>query len=788
MDLSRFSNEELDALLVQDFSKLSDSNLDYVSQNLDFFKETKQASKKIVEPEKQGIMGSFAGGIGKTLLGAGETLGIVEPETYAKYAEGFKQDEIQNPIASGLGKGVGVMVGALPAMAVANPIGAGALAIGGAAGMGGTARRAEVMHDTGGDASAANKAGLSEAFWSGAGVALPVSLAGNLLKRLVTGGAGNIAFNELDIAHQNQILEEYPTLQSPNFDLKSMTVSGVLGAVTGGVFGKRAGVAPAAKGDVDGKELPPQDLAEGEVPANRDFKTLTQDSIVNAEKTISRAEYKIGEIETDLKTKQFDSPEQAEQYRAAKLEERAQHIEEIQAMSETIKNGKAMLEGETPKAKPEGEVPSGPPPRPQDDTFVRPTEEAIPAEQATNAEMFDTAPVREEGIADATVVAPEPTTIGPTAIKEEIGTDPSISVEEAPSGAIPISENIEMKPLESMDEIEFLTREEAQARLDQVDPSAPNSITEMRALSKHIESLGEEVDAPVGVVIKGGTKAEQDAVHSVLKEVGLDKERIDIDLADPRQTELGTADAVGNTAKVSIAAKKVFDDFISSHPRFKTMVEKMGVDQVARFEKMFTAAHEIGHVMLFKLIQTDLYKGDLKNVVAEFEAWKKTNRSEVDQAAGVHRDFDQLGKDYYAQFPEFFAQRVARAILLGEKSPNSKITKYVKDMKTIWNRLRDHFGLPITLNNMVDDFIGKIISDNKAQLKKTGETIFEIQSTKMALEDAKVAHNLMFNYKGIDELGKAGAPANMKAAVRHIESAEAILEQQKAGLLIRAWI
>jgi len=64
--------------------------------------------KPIEEAEKpSGILGTFAGGVGKTLLGAGETIGVVEPETYAKYAEGFKSSEQENPIAAGLGKGVG---------------------------------------------------------------------------------------------------------------------------------------------------------------------------------------------------------------------------------------------------------------------------------------------------------------------------------------------------------------------------------------------------------------------------------------------------------------------------------------------------------------------------------------------------------------------------------------------------------------------------------------------------------------------------------------------------------
>lgn len=747
MDWDDFSDEEIINIRQEKWDNFSDEKILYLSAHRSEWDKSYQqkvvpSATTIPQPEEQGVLGSFVGGIGKTLLGAGETVGIVDPETYANYAEGFRQDEIQNPIASGLGKGVGIMAGILPSLAVANPVVAGAIGIAGAAGVGGTSRRAEVMHDTKGNEAVANKAGLSEAFWSGAGVALPVSLAGSLLKRIITGGGGNIIFNELDIAHQNQILKEYPQLQSPNFDLKSMTVSGILGAVTGGVFGKR------------GAALAKEKEPSTDIPANKDFKTIIEDSKRIIQNQIAHAEYKLKKIDEDLVDTSHASKslEELNNYTKLKQEEIKQLQNEIASLENSLVKADSLLAGRTSNETVTPGLPSSTPPRLEGDN--------VHPEQTTQAETLN--------------VEGQPTR------QVEVLQDPTIE-----------------KGLET-----GVPRKE-----DPMSP-APEETT-----STAPEETGTSADSaanipgnrPRGIIIRGGTEAVTEMVYNFALRLGLGKEDIDIDLS---YTEMGQYSAGymtvdnNNVSIIKVRALEAINRELNNK-RVRHWIKKATPEQEAQFRQLWIAGHELGHVLLTKLFQNLLFSDSLElgKLMKEFDAWKakKDGMEQIRHAGNLYARASD--PDYFTIFPEFFAQRVARELTMGSSSMKGPIGRFVKNMRAFWKKANALLGKKLKAKNpalgnpfdtnFVDRFIVGIIKQNEAILKATGETLFEMHSINGGkFNNTQVSTAYDWHYKAfkdpsyqirnaLDDIDFEGPP-KLAIALSNIEDAETVLKNQEA--------
>lgn len=310
-------------------------------------------------------------------------------------------------------------------------------------------------------------------------------------------------------------------------------------------------------------------------------------------------------------------------------------------------------------------------------------------------------------------------------------------------------------------------------------------VKERAALEDRLDTThGPKAEGPI---IKGLSKEEEDAVRGILEELGLDKERIDIDLEhvfpedEPR---FGEAYAKDDTAIVNVTTTEQFREFINSSQKAREFAATLSKDASVRFAKMFTVAHEIGHVLLDKLVQTGLYGKELDSLVSEYTKWKDSSSPELVEAyAAVHRrGFGSKERlDYYSQFPEFFAQRVAKVILMGERTP-TKLSKFVGDIKKIWNKLTEVFNIGIQSKFFFDDFILKLIDDNKKSLEETGKNLFEIQSTKMSLEDAFIEHNRIFNYKGASEFRpeRAGMLADNSFGQRRLSAIGTIEDVKEA--------
>lgn len=608
--------------------------------------------------------------------------------------------------------------------------------------------------DAGESVENAQTAALIDTTGNVVGFGLPGALGKGMVKKVASGVAINAA---QDAATRKAISSVAETEKAKELFAPTLETTALAGMVGGGVGGLHA---VGDKGTTTPK--PKAEFTDIEdTPANRGSSEQIKKYLDDNEKDILRTQYKIDQIQQDLREHQFDTPEQAKQYEDARLEEVGLHQQALNELLASRQNAEAMLRGETPQPKPvQQEQPTGQPPRPEGE-YIRPEEAPVPAEEAVNAPMFD----QEMGL--------EQPRIDSEGLSEQLGTDPSIRVSEVPSEEITIS------PLEDNRPIAELDIDTVNDRINEVqsglrDAGELDALIKRRAELENAEFMGPERQ----VIIKGGTKEERSSFKAMLDEVGLGSEKIDVDLSEGTiraRGGFGESFAEGDTGKINIAPIRSFQELIEASPKLKATLDALPENQKARFEKLITSAHEVGHMLLYKLLQTDLYKADLDATVRAYDAWVKSNPKEAAAAATLHRAAGKTDVAYYSQFPEFFAQRVSRNLLLGDKAPSGAISKFVKDFKKAFTALRNKFKVSLAANNVVDDLINRIIADNRAQLEKTGQSIFEIASVKMSLEDAQVAHNVRFDYKSYESLKGAGSP--IQTAVRHIEDADTVIKK-----------
>ena len=767
-------------------------------------------SSSIVDPfaqEDEGATKAFFRGARQMVQGVGRTAGIVSPENYAETYRKGKEAAQAHPIAAGLGQVAGVavpVIGAALTAPVSVPLAGTALAASTAGAMMGGSEYARLKEEKATPLEALQGADLASDIGT-LGVVIPGGMGTTLGSRVATGIGSNVALGagqravERDIIHKDR-----PDLQQDIFDPFAVAFD-----VAGGAVGGVATHVGAPKGV--GK-------AEADIPeptAHRGSTEQIKSYLDQNEKDIARTEYKIKQIQQDLNEHQFDSPEQAKQYQDARLEEVGQHQQTLNELYASKENAEAMLRGETPqpKVQPTQEMPTGQPPRPEGEPFVRPEEapKRVTTEHVVDTEDGGTFGVKimrhEDG--SVTIFHDEGTieynsefasgktneellgyTFEPEGYRGssespridgeqsigEIGTEPSIRVSEAPVEEITIHPIEDTRPISELD-IDTVNDRIGEVRDGVRDEGEFDALIKRRAELENAEFMGPERQ----VIIKGGTKEERSSFKAMLDEVGLGSEKIDVDLSEGTvraRGGFGEAFAEGDTGKINIAPIKSFQELIEASPKLRAILDALPENQKARFEKLITSAHEIGHMLLYKLLQTDLYKADLDATVRAYDAWVKSNPKEAAAAATLHRAAGKTDVAYYSQFPEFFAQRVSRNLLLGDKAPSGAIGKFIKDFKKVFTALRNKFKVSLAANNVVDDLINRIIADNRAQLEKTGQSIFENVSVKMSLEDAQVAHNVRFDYKSYESLKGAGSPGSpIQNAVRHIEDADTVIKK-----------
>lgn len=744
------------------------------------------------EKQDEGAVKSFFRGARQMVQGVGKTAGIVSPEDYAETYRKGKEAAQAHPIAAGLGQVAGVavpVIGAALTAPASVPMAGSSLAATAAGAMMGGSEYARLKEEKATPLEALQGADLASDIGT-LGVVIPGGMGTTLTSRVATGVGSNVALGggqraiEKDIIHKDR-----PDLWVDVFDPMAVGFD-VAGGVVGGVA-THAG-APKVKASVEA-DIP-------EPTAHRGSTEQIKAYLEQNEKDIARTEYKIQKIQQDLNEHQFDTPEQAKQYQEARLEEVGQHQKTLNELLASKENAEAMLRGETPKPKPvQQEQPTGQPPRPEGE-YVRP-EEVTDAQAQEYLDLLDERKALAPKVTDFETPSPELARLDEinTRLKqladEGVGARDGSTVDIAPftealearglpdpfDGAHPSydAEEITIPPVVDSRLISELDIDTVNDRIGEVrdelrDAGEFDALIQLRAELENAEFMGPERQ----VIIKGGTAQERSSFKAMLDEVGLGSSKIDVNLSDGTvraRGGFGEVFAEGDTGKIGIAPTKSFQELIEASPKLRAILDALPENQKARFEKLITSAHEIGHMLLYKLLQTDLYKADLDATIRVYDAWVKSNPKEAAAAATLHHTAGKTEVAYYSQFPEFFAQRVARNLLLGDKAPSGAISKFISDFKKVFTALRNKFKVSLTANNVVDDLINRIIADNRVQLEKTGQSIFENVSVKMSLEDAQVAQNVRFDYKSYGSLKGAGSP--IQTAVRHIEEADTVIKK-----------
>lgn len=143
------------------------------------------------------------------------------------------------------------------------------------------------------------------------------------------------------------------------------------------------------------------------------------------------------------------------------------------------------------------------------------------------------------------------------------------------------------------------------------------------------------------------------------------------------------------------------------------------------FGTIRVAAHEIGHVLFNKFLQSTIVHTDqLHQLDKAFNDFVKSNKIEPI----LYGDTRGLVTSQQ-KFHEFFAERTARALMynhaLGAFAAKSKYLQgFSKLINASFAMMRKH-GFSITKENFVDEIVREIIDNNQKSIAETGQTIFE---------------------------------------------------------------
>ena len=225
---------------------------------LDSPEEADALYNQLKSNQDRGVFSNIGSGMSKVYSGLGNTVGLVDDAEYKRQLEEYRSIQQESPISTGIGEALAIISGVAPAIvapiAGAGVLGAGLLGAAGVGAMSGAERKAEVLAETG-DPELAARAASERYDLDAIGAAIPISKAGSLATRVITGGAAGALTNELDVGVQNEILKEHPELQYEELDPTRMAISFGIGGGLGAIAGPRASVEnPAIKSSVDAVE------------------------------------------------------------------------------------------------------------------------------------------------------------------------------------------------------------------------------------------------------------------------------------------------------------------------------------------------------------------------------------------------------------------------------------------------------------------------------------------------------------------------------------------------------
>lgn len=716
------------------------------------------------------------GGIAKTLYGAGRTAGIVSPEDYKAVFEGTQQAEKEHPIVSGLGQMAGVVGPAIAAgiAAPAVPFGAailGSTAAGTMSGASSYARGGPTGENL--DPTARLRTMDLDTSVGSLGYAAPVASGASLLPRLATGVAANVGIGAGNRAASNEILKDYPKLQQEVFDPTSAGLDAAFGLVAGGAHHLSS---PKEVGTGDTVPNP------ADTPVNKTFKDHVEATVQQAQKDKQRAQEQIDTLEkrkTDPAYAQ-DSPERAQMMHDAINEQIKNHQNIIDNAETTIAKGQEHLDNIAGKVSTEPDTPTKSPIEESrtlienklddltalhqrlDDTIKNsqnmPTEayqkkvtwlqNSIADLSAEIDQHYQEHNALQEGLKDAQDVSKD--TIADAEFARE---QDNVKIKSySPREALNLGEMWD----KALDESRATKTHEETPTSEHIDITAP----EETGSWKDVQEATPE-PRPAGLVISGGSKFIRDTVTDWVHRLGLGKENIDFNIGTHDhlldENKSGSTEVnADNSVTINIKAKESFERALDANPKLKETVKKLSIEAAAQLKEVWVAAHELGHVLLGKLLQNDLFisgkegvfnkgKGSLglKKLLDDYDKWVKDSGGKEAIIPEGNLFYKPESKpDYYADFPEFFAQRSAFELVAGESSKGGPIAKFVNSIRSFMNDALKKLGLSLPdKKNVVDSFITDLISSNKKSLEETGKTIFEINSTSTSLHDAWMWQN-----------------------------------------------
>ena len=634
----------------------------------------------------------------------------------AKAAKNASEGYEQHPVAGFTGGLTAGLQMSVPAITATAPLGGIPAAIAGRAAFGGQqylsskgARKTELLQgdsknrftaEQAASAGAVTDAALSTVFPLGFGKGRLAQATTGAILQPVAGALGDVA--------QNEKAKEYPNLIQVNpLDPARRLPEAAGGAIMAGMFGHSA--PKKAEGSSD--------------PANG-MRSIIEKRYETARREYVSAKKNIDRLETAIANITAKDPEVASQIHARLTTQLEAHK---QALEQATIVGKEAAQALGISAKKQAE------PKPDTPIYdVR--EEGDPMSASYSVKEIDNVDWNGENVATT-----------PTNFRQ----NPDINVLEQAKVTL---ENKLSKYDRSLPE-EEQAYQRAKVALDQINDSIKefgdrpstkgmeiSAIPERESISltdpidlgvtpKPIEVT--EDTGPIGPTIRNALDSnEESLVMSILQKFGLEKDNIDVDLSD-----------------------KSLPDGVGAGGMFPGYADKFGIklnaQQQRAFDRAWIIGHEVGHVVLYKILNTKLWDGRVQKIITDYQKWATRHPDAAKQHGGILPDI--ISNERFTYFSEYFAQRVAENLANPHKK-ESVFKKFIQDMRSIWKDITAHHKLPIPAFKAVDELIRHVIAYNKEMLDTTGKTLWEYESTKVSYDEAIALHAPLMP-KGEEGLG-----------------------------------
>jgi hypothetical protein len=726
-------------------------------------------SPKVPTPEVSTGEAVGAGFLGSA-LGLSRFFGgdVAESQTKARKAEEVAME--QRPIATSVGKFIPSVIAATPGIVASAPLTAGMgvlgtmgveTALGGVpAGGGMGAEQYQRVLDATGDKDLALKSAMTTGAIGAVGVGAPASLGGGILKRMAGGAAINVPLSEAEIAAQNQLLKDYPTLQQEQFDPTNMALQGGLGAVFGALGPRRLGNKPPVIEKPTGK----LDQTQESMKFMEDEQALIEAGQQIWIPKLENIKRQIAELEQTKATNDLDAESRL------KLDELNEELKYVQGEVDKITTPIGTKVGEELPPKTDVNTPTSGERVGSDGT-------PLPDEQPTVRSDFDE-PIegvsREsdvppdlqlldraiDGVDPNKVIQPEPRSYweqhldglndkidDAQKLLDEVN-DQLLQNEESGASFTPYTEGLENTRvrLEGLidsfydrvsDTKKLIAVEKEPSKVSAQDRSklAVDAINEVLGDSNiKPENKPQAVAARLAPIFDGvsgthyvGLKANKDTILSTVDSLNkITGQNDKIIIVHTPEVSKGSFHAAGNTAVM----------FVSDHRKtaFDAVRRFFKPEDVSKAALLHNIGHEYGHYYMTKIVQA--YGTDtavLRRLMFDFDKYKGTEGVERLRTISSMPLAEKLvGENYvkkagyYDDFPEYFAEAFNRAINSGKLPDNPFLREMYTGLRkisdAIYEKLRG-MGILVSKEDYTSQTINEYLASNRTYMTSAARTL-----------------------------------------------------------------